>query len=280
MRRWEKKVPLDDGVLSVSIWEPDSPILTLVCVHGWTLDRHSFSGQQALVPQGVRLVAFDRRGFGSNKLPPGLDRELADLDQLLVHFPSPVYAFGVSQGARLLLRYAAQTPVTLAGLFLQGGLVDGLPAEINEIPYARYASLLRQGNQSAFSKEWLAHPLMRSGVPAEQLSSVAQLIGGYEGRDLFAAPANAISDDLTGVLPAVFASSGLPLWVIEAAHESEARRAHARFLIEKCGARAVPMPGGHLCHFTHAEEMNARLLAALGVIRHGADGGQQIGSQL
>lgn len=274
MQHHQNLIPLNDGALSVSVYEPISPRLTLLCVHGWTLDARSFSGQHVLAEQGVRVVTFDRRGFGVNELTPGLDQELEDIDHLLHHLPGPIYAFGVSQGARLLLRYAARPSATLRGLIVQGGLVDGLPSEQNEIPYGRYASLLEAGDHEAFAREWLAHPLMRSGVPASKLSAVADLIRGYEGRDLRGSTPRLVDQDLTGVLPQVFSAEGLSLWVIEAEQESETRRAHARFLIEDCGARGVPMPGGHLCHFTHPDVFNERLLTALGVLGHGANCGE------
>jgi len=260
-----REVFLPDGKLRLIVWEPVSPNLTLLCLHGWTLDHRSFFGQQELAERGVRVVSFDRRGFGVNYLPPGLERELEDLRLLLEHLPGPVYAYGVSQAARLLLRYAARFPETLAGLFLQGGLVDGLPSEAAEIPYLHYAALLKAGDHRAFSREWLAHPLMRSGVPSSKRAAVASLIDGYAGRDLIESSPSASSEDLTQVLPDLFSVQNLPLWVIEAEHESEARRAHARFLINECGANAIPMPGGHLCHFTHTQEFNSRLLVALGL---------------
>jgi pimeloyl-ACP methyl ester carboxylesterase len=274
MQRIVRDVPLGDGLLSISVWEPVSPLFTLLCFHGWTLDHRSFVGQHILAEHGIRLVTFDRRGFGSNALPPGLDRELADVEHLLHHLPEPVYGYGVSQGARLLLRYAAQAPTNLAGLIIQGGLVDGLPVEDDEIPYEHYASLLEAGNQKAFSQEWLAHPLMRSGVPSGMLPAVADLVTGYEGRDLVGRVQNSTHLDLTEMLPRVCATGVTPLWVIEAEQESETRRAHARFLIEECGGVAVPMPGGHLCQFTHADVFNRRLLGALRGVSHRADGGE------
>ena len=267
-----EEVPLADGALPVTLWEPTSPTSTLVCVHGWTLDHRSFSGQAALAERGIRVVAFDRRGFGVNTLPPGLNMELEDLRCLLTHLSGPVYAFGVSQGARLVLRYAAQYPATLDGIILQGGLVDGLPFDATEIPYDYYRELLRAGDRTAFSEAWLAHPLMQMGVPPDKRASVAELISVYEGRDLLESSSDGRSDDLSAVLPEVLSRQKLPLWAIVAEQESAARRAHTDFLIEQCGAVAVPMPGGHLCHFTHADTFNARLERSLAVLGHGANG--------
>ena len=115
----------------------------------------------------MALATFDRRGFGRNALSPGLDRELEDLDAIMSALQGPIIGFGVSQGARLLLRYAATRPDRLAGLVLQGGLVDGLAVDESELPIAHYARLLRAGQRTTFAQEWLSHPLS-AGVPEEQ----------------------------------------------------------------------------------------------------------------
>jgi len=266
------EVAVADGLLPVSVWEPVSAQVTLVCVHGWTLDQSSFARQSVLAEWGVRVVSFDRRGFGANDLAPGLHLELDDIQRVIDQFPGPVYAFGVSQGARLLLRFVTRYPGHLAGLIVQGGLVDGLPATADDIPYAHYKALLQNGERKAFANAWLSHPLMRSGVPDDQGAAVADLISNYEGRDLRSVAPAAKPVDLTQALPQALVASPTSLWVVEAESESSERRAHARFLIEQCGGRAIDMPGGHLCHFTHAAVFNTRVASAIGLSGHGANG--------
>lgn len=229
---------------------------TLLCVHGWSLDHRSFAKQRALSSAGVSLATFDRRGFGRNALSPGLDRELEDLDAILSALQGPVIGFGVSQGARLLLRYAATRPDRLAGLVLQGGLVDGLAVDENELPIAHYARLLRAGQRTTFAQEWLSHPLMSAGVPEEQQQEVASLIAEYHGRDVLAERTDPEVLDVA----AATAGLSLPMAVVDAEHETPLRRQHAAFLIEERGAARLAMPGGHLCHFTHARIFNERLL--------------------
>ena len=228
----------------------------LLCVHGWSLDHRSFAKQRALSGAGVSVAAFDRRGFGHNALPPGLDRELEDLDAILSALQGPVIGFGVSQGARLLLRYVVTRPDRLAGLVLQGGLVDGLPVDETELPIAHYARLLKAGQRATFAREWLSHPLMSEGVPVDQQQEVATLIAGYHGRDVLAE-----SSDLAALdVAAATAGLSLPMAVVDAEYETPLRRQHAAFLIEERGAARLAMFGGHLCHFTHSEIFNERLL--------------------
>jgi|DEB0MinimDraft_6_1074348.scaffolds.fasta_scaffold31091_1 pimeloyl-ACP methyl ester carboxylesterase len=261
-------VTLRDGhSLALSIFEKGEPSATLLCVHGWTLDHRSFAPQLPLSGQGFRLVLFDRRGFGDNHLAPGLHFEMDDLDAIIESLDGPIYGFGVSQGARLLLRYATLKPKAFSGLILQGGLVDGLPMQQEELPFERYAALLRSGDRPQFVAEWLDHPLMRSGVPIDKQDAVAELVSGYEGRDLLAGVCGPTQMDLSAVLPGL----DIPMLVTEAAHESALRRRHGRFLVEECGADHLAMPGGHLCHFTHPQIFNDGVLNWFARLDHRAD---------
>ena len=266
-----RELPLSDGnTLSVGVLEPEAARVTLICVHGWTLDHRSFLNQAPLSAQGIRLVIFDRRGFGANTSPPGLDLEMADVHAVVNHFDTPIVGFGVSQGARVLMRYISQHPDRLAAVLLQGGMVDGLPIDSKEIPIERFAGLVQAGQFDTFKREWLSHPLMCDGVPTHQRAEVASLISRYEGRDLLPGVRMPTPCDLTDALREAPAA----LAVIEADEETPLRRRHAAFLSEQCGATPIPMPGGHLCHFTHAEAFNAKLMGWLDRLGHGADSGQ------
>jgi len=255
IEQWREISGPHGATIRFTVAESGDPFVTLLCVHGWTLDHRSFLHQRALSHSGARVVSFDRRGFGHNDSVPGLDLEIDDLDALVDALPGPVVGFGVSQGARLLLRYAAQRPAKLAGLVLQGGLVDGLSVKGPKLPFARYASLLEAGDRDTFIREWLAHPLMSEGVPEEQKAGIAKLLDRYEGKDLLSNCCAPAPMDVTSLLPTL----SMPMAVVDAASESPERREHARFLIDQCGAAALSMPGGHLCHFTHPAECNAAI---------------------
>lgn len=265
--QWREIIGTDGVTIRFTVAESDDAFVTLLCVHGWTLDHRSFVHQRALSHSGVRVVSFDRRGFGHNQSAPGLDLEIDDLDALVNALPAPVVGFGVSQGARLLLRYAVKRPQKLAGLVLQGGLVDGLSVEGPELPFARYASLFEAGDRDAFIREWLAHPLMSEGVPEAQKADIEKLLDRYEGRDLLSDSCVPAPMDVTSRLPALT----MPMAVMDAASESPERREHAHFLIDQCGAAALPMPGGHLCHFTHPDQCNAAIADWLSGSVNGAD---------
>ncbi|WP_195891503.1 alpha/beta fold hydrolase, partial [Luminiphilus syltensis] len=141
------EVPVSGGVIALQVHMPErvrGP--ALICVHGWTLDRTSFLPQLALVDRGIPVVLYDRRGFGDNPLPPDLSREADDLEAILQALAMPAVIFGVSQGARLALRYAASERLNAAGIVIQGGHLDGvalddLPGEVSRI---RYLDLIKQ----------------------------------------------------------------------------------------------------------------------------------------
>ena len=118
-----------DGPLTLFNSEATSPLARIVCLHGWTLDHRSFDRQLPLVKHGLCITRYDRRGFGLNPQTPCITGDLDDLDQIVMASDLPVILYGVSQGARLALRYALSHGDKLGGLVFQGGLVDCYPYE-------------------------------------------------------------------------------------------------------------------------------------------------------
>ena len=91
------------------------PRINLLCLHGWTLDSRSFNPQLALVSSQLQLVRYDRRGFGRNTLPPCFQTELDDLPAIMRSLSGSVVLWGVSQGARLALRYWVAATAAVRG---------------------------------------------------------------------------------------------------------------------------------------------------------------------
>lgn len=257
-------VSLADAEIAVHLNGPSEARCTLLCVHGWTLDHRAFDRQLTLADAGVRLATFDRRGFGRSGLEPDLEREVDDLARIATALPGPVLAYGVSQGARLLLRLAATAPNAVAGILVQGGVVDGLSVDAEEVPFEHFADLLRQGQMARFLEEWLAHPLMSGGVSSADASLIRQLVEQYSGVDLIRGACRPVASDLRTALGAL----SLPLAVIDADLEVASRKVHSQFLIEECGAVSIPVPGGHLCNVTHAEEFNNQILRWIDSLTH------------
>ena len=82
----------------------------VVLIHGWPLSGRSWENQvPALVEAGYRVIAYDRRGFGSSSQPWGgydYDTFAADLDRLLQHLDlRGVALVGFSMGGGEVVRY-------------------------------------------------------------------------------------------------------------------------------------------------------------------------------
>src|SRR4051812_47654234 len=77
----------------------------VVFVHGWTLDLDVWE-PQAPLPATLRMVRYDRRGFGLSNGRPSLAADVADLRLLLTRLDivNPLLV-GMSQGARVVLEF-------------------------------------------------------------------------------------------------------------------------------------------------------------------------------
>ena len=92
----------------------------VVLVHGWTLDLDVWEPQAALAAE-LRIVRYDRRGFGLSGGRPSLEDDVGDLGALLAALGvvSPLLV-GMSQGARVVLEFASRHPGIARGLLLDG----------------------------------------------------------------------------------------------------------------------------------------------------------------
>src|SRR6478735_5218087 len=88
----------------------------VVFVHGWTLDLDVWEPQAALAAE-MRVLRYDRRGFGLSSGRPSTDSDVDDLRALLdaLGVVSPLLV-GMSQGARVVLEFAARHPGCARGL--------------------------------------------------------------------------------------------------------------------------------------------------------------------
>ena len=256
------EVPVDDGVIDVTVYgDSVESSVTILCLHGWTLDQRSFEFQRHLARPPFCLATFDRRGFGASPLEPNFTREVEDLHYISRALPGNVFVYGVSQGARLALRATALGRVAPAGLILQGGHLDGFtseeqPAEI--IPFDDYRAFLTSGNIDAFRQSWCRHPLVSAGFDGTTNVEPMSYVSHYRGMDLLAPDALPVSMDLREQVGAL----QIPVMTIVGTLETPSRKAHAAAIEELTGAQRLSVDGGgHLCHLSHPERVNPYLHA-------------------
>lgn len=241
----EQFIPVDGAVLRVRI-AGEGPAIVLV--HGWALDLDMWRAQIDQLSQRYRVIAFDRRGFGRSSGTPGIESDVLDIDCLLEQFDIEHTAVvGMSQGARVALRWALKHPQRASGLVLDAPPAEGLsqPAGDEEIPIEDYRGRLRREGIEAFRRHWLQHPFMQlhTGDPrAHRLLS--EIAARYPAQDL-----------LMGEPPQLSPLRGrdlqcleVPILVLSGEYDSQQRRSIARRLVQALpNARLKTVMGaGHL----------------------------------
>ena len=131
----------------------------IVFVHGWTLDLDVWDPQTPLAAE-LRVVRYDRRGFGLSSGDPSLARDISDLGTVLsvLGVVSPLLV-GMSQGARVVLEFAARHPS-----FVRGLVLDGAPPLPGDAPRTTWRSNHCAGSRN--NKAW-----MPSGAPGACIRS-------------------------------------------------------------------------------------------------------------
>jgi pimeloyl-ACP methyl ester carboxylesterase len=231
----------------------------VLLIHGWTLDLDMWTPQFATLTNRYQLIAFDRRGFGSSTGAPGIEHDLTDIEQLLAELALEQIAIvGMSQGARVALRWAMRNPHTTTCLVLDGPPRDLLAAgrSDGEITFTAYRELVRGEGIEAFRRQWLEHPLMRlhtHDVRARTL--LREMVNRYPGHDLLADD----TDRVCGV--GDLSQLDLPVLIINGEHDSDARIGIGADLVRTLtDARLALIPAaGHLSNLDNPGAYNAVL---------------------
>lgn len=228
----------------------------VLLLHGWALDLDMWTPQLAALANRYRLIAFDRRGFGLSSGAPGIDDDLADIEELLAKLSvERVAIVGMSQGARVALRWAIEMPARATSLVLDGPprdlLVTGRPQ--GEVTLTAYRELVRNHGIEAFRKEWLDHPLMRLHThDARTRSLVREMVDRYPGHDLLAddAPLVARIGDLQRL--------DVPVLIVNGEYDSDMRIGAGTELARALpDARLAVIPGaGHLSNLDNPAAYN------------------------
>jgi len=136
----------------------------VVLVHGWALDLDMWRAQMDQLADRYRVIAFDRRGFGRSSGVPAIQQDVHDIDRLLDCLDvSHAAIVGMSQGARVALRWALKHPQRALCLVLDGPPAEGWSQSVGtrEIPIDDYRHRIRLEGVDAFRRSWLQHPFMQ-----------------------------------------------------------------------------------------------------------------------
>ena len=171
--------------------------MPVVFIHGWTVDLDVWNPQARNLAGSMRVIRFDRRGFGLSQGAPSVASDVDDLRVLLDRLAIPRASLvGSSQGARVALSFAMRLPDRVAAIVL-----DGPPDEVGSQDAAgegdfsvdEFRRLAQAGGADAFRRVWRAHPLMKlhtSDAKAQALLDA--MLARYPARDLLG-PASAPS---------------------------------------------------------------------------------------
>ena len=232
----------------------------LILIHGWALDRRMWAAQQPAFRRHFTTISYDRRGFGESTHAADAGKELEDLDALIRTLQLGRTALlGMSQGARVALRYALAHPDKVAALILQGAPIEPTPPPQGDpayLPLPEYAELLTRGRVEEMHAAIAAHPLM--DVPVERArahAALLRMIHGYRGEDLLAAGSAADLRSRLSEIKAptlVLTGNTETAWLNAAADRLAASIPNAR--------RSVIQGGGHLVNMTAPRAFNQAVI--------------------
>lgn len=233
----------------------------LMLLHGWALDLEMWEPQVEAWRDTLRVVRFDRRGFGGSSGTPSLEADIRDVQALAERLGLARFALlGMSQGGRVALQVAASDLCSrLACLILDGAPAEGAPEDAStaeEIPLAHYRQVARREGLEAFRAEWSAHPFARlHSAGAAERELLRRITARYPAADLLA-PIPAVSDR-SG--PPALPSLQVRTLVINGELDTERRRSMGAALCEAIphAQHTLIRGAGHLPNLDNPREYNA-----------------------
>jgi pimeloyl-ACP methyl ester carboxylesterase len=166
----------------------------VVFIHGWSVDLDVWEPQSAALAHSMRVIRFDRRGFGFSGGTPSLEADCGDLRELLDRLQlRQAVLVGTSQGARAALAFALRFPERVTGIVLDGPSdeIGGEGAgDKPDISLDEFREQVRTQGLDSFRRTWRQHPLMQlhSDDPDAQ-ALLSRMLDRYPAHDLLDASA-------------------------------------------------------------------------------------------
>ncbi|HKE95499.1 MAG TPA: alpha/beta hydrolase [Povalibacter sp.] len=241
----------------------------VLLLHGWALDLDMWQPQFTELARDLRLIAFDRRGFGVSSGEPDLARDIEDACTLLEMLAvTRVAIAGMSQGCRVAVGLAQREIRKVSCVILDGPPRMTTGASQDEIPMRHYRELVRSEGIEAFRDEWARHPFMRlRNGNAHSEALLREMAMRYPGRDLQREP----------VLPVIeVAALAVPALIVNGEFDLASRLAAGTELQTQIprARRAVVAGAGHLVNLDNPAAYN-RLLRDF-ISGHAADASSDV----
>jgi pimeloyl-ACP methyl ester carboxylesterase len=248
-------------------WRDEGAGPAVLLLHGWALDMDLFDLIVRQCSGRLRLLRFDRRGYGRSEGAPSLDADgedaLAVLDAARVGRCAVV---GMSQGARVATALATRAPDRIERLVLDGApaLQDfAIDDHEPELPLEEYRALLESGGTGALAAALARHPLLQlqDAAGAEARATLARMLGRYPGRDL----------RIDSAATTVIAAPAQPVLVLNGEHDSPVRLrigAHLGATLPRAARHLIPGAGHLACLDTPAAYAAALLSFVLPAKEH------------
>jgi 3-oxoadipate enol-lactonase len=189
----------------------------VVFVHGWTLDLEMWGPQEPLAAR-LRIVRFDRRGFGLSSGEASTRGDVEDLHALIgeLALVKPMLV-GMSQGARVVLDFALRYPSHAGGLLLDGAP----PCGESDLPMTLFRETARREGIEAFRRLWAEHALTQlvTGDPAVHALR-ARMLARYRGADLL----TKVAEDLVALPESSLAQIRVPVRIVNGECDADTRR--------------------------------------------------------
>lgn len=146
----------------------------LVLVDG-AMSTRSSGSKPALVARLAKhftVVSYDRRGRGDSgdTLPYAVQREIEDIDALIVDVGAPVFLYGHSSGGSLALEAAATLVDKVAGLAIYEGPYKVDPAD--QRAWGDYIALLSESLRAGHNSDAVARFLRYVGNAETQIDAM------------------------------------------------------------------------------------------------------------
>ncbi|MFT4298068.1 MAG: alpha/beta hydrolase [Aeromicrobium sp.] len=281
-----RELVTSDGTrLWVEIDGPDDAPLTVVFVHGFTLNLANFAEQRAAwTDESVRRVFYDQRAFGRSERGPrgaaSIRRLAGDLAEVIESLDGPVVIVGHSMGGMVAAALAGLRP-DLIGSRVVGTMLIATTGRGTDITMLGLEGFAKRFGPAVLKGLHRTEPLPRLSAPLTN-PAVAWLFHDLRStrahRRAFIGmveqtPFDVMADYLRAMLEfdeydSLAALAAVPSVVVAGASDRITPVSANRYVADAIGAELVVAGrAGHMVPFERADVVNQQLAALLSRVR-------------